>query len=195
MDIKLNLPLLVTSEDGRHYAVEPFFADLENVGRLANELLSRDLLWHSKGDFKQLLLSRYTVILDVGCGHFVAHTIRSLVDAEVVFVFYDGVMAGRQKLVLSVFDWLMRTFSLNRITLCLPVFAHASIYRYKRMGLKLEGVKREAMFNGLSWSDVVVFGVTRKELTLEALALGHMDLSAEERKAYAQLKHRRGADE
>lgn len=101
----------------------------------------------------------------VGCvGHYRAHPVLTL--QEVWYLVGDPTARGGgigSEAVRLLVDHLFRTTSVARVAASSDVANLASQRLAEKIGMRLEGTLREALFHHGRWHDVAVFGVTRSE--------------------------------
>jgi len=171
---------MVSSEDGREYVVYPFEGTVANVDFLWEQIKKHKVMFNDHGEpnketFLQFVFSPRTVIMCVDRVGIVYYTnVTPGYYADGHFFFWDKVLRGRQKVILSTTAWLMQMFSLHRINVQIPRYAFSALRRVYRMGLRLEGMIRDGIkFNG-RWADLFIFGILEDEMTTEALEEGRL---------------------
>jgi RimJ/RimL family protein N-acetyltransferase len=85
-------------------------------------------------------------------------------DAVGHFAYWDRVARGRDILSLLMMSQAFERFSLHRMTAEIPSYQSGTIRAAERIGLKKEGVKREAVRRRGKWVDLVILGITEDEL-------------------------------
>ena len=192
MDLKdLELPLVVLSEDEKEYTLNawtPKLQDLEQLWERYNSypLLFSDVALGDKMYLFGILLAPTTLVLSIevdnkpiGIGY--ADNIRVKSAANVHYFFWDRKTSGRQRVILTALDWVMRQMDLHRVNVIVPIFAYSALHRIYKMGFALEGRLKENLLSRGKWIDTLVFGVLRQELNKEVIQQGYL-----ERTAFAQ---------
>lgn len=196
MDSVLGLPLHIVSEDEHTYQVEAFQATPVNVNFLWEEAGKHDFLFSdatrgSPERFVRYLLSPGVFIFlvrdleledtdDNAVGILYADQLRPQVDARVHYLFWDKRHAGRQRLLLSMMNWFMRTFEVQRLNMEIPFFAFAALRRMHKMGIRVEGRRRDAIVNNGEPKDLLLFGITDKELNADVIEDAKLERTEQE---------------
>jgi len=84
-------------------------------------------------------------------------------DAYGHFAFWDSIASGRQPLVWGVLDWMFNRYKLHRISGAVPVYQSGTLRFVERLGLKREGIRREAVLHKGFWMDMVELGILYSE--------------------------------
>lgn len=188
-----DLPLVVESEDGETYHLDLYRPRVDDVVNLWEHVkkfrvLFSDNVQYDLPQFTQFVMQATTVIMtvdDVGVVYLT--DVNANGTAEAHFIFWDRRIAGRHKVILSAFQWMMDLLEIQRLNISIPVYAFSALKRAKKLGLRLEGVRRKArLFEG-KWHDEFLFGVLREEGTPEALAVGKLERTKEEDSWYGVL--------
>lgn len=184
------LPMEIESEDGKLYTLSVYQPTVQSVDFLWREAAKYEFLFSDAtlGDperFVQYLLSPGVMIFLVSCeeepvGILYADQVREGIDARVHYLFWDRHPKGRQRLLLTAMRWFLDTFELHRFNMEIPVYAFAALRRMKKMGIRIEGRRRQGIFFRGKWQDLLLFGVTRSELSDAALTSAKLARTAEE---------------
>lgn len=209
----LGLPFEVEAEDGHTYRVSHFEASPENLEELWRDVgqygvLFGDHRFEGPEVFYNFLMSPSIIVVIVeNCGVFCFNGVSTTTEGEVNmhFNFWDRRTDRRQKLILTVMNWLFETFLVRRINYGVPQTDFAALSRAKNLGFKLEGIKRSCVNRAGRWSDLFMFGILRSELTPKALESRRIyreitenqwfDQIREERKDYFGRRNGAGSDQ
>lgn len=186
----LGLPLVVDSEDGVSYKLEPYAASVENVHFLWDVAGKHDFLFsdttHGAPElFVDYLLSPGVIILLVSneqgpVGILYADQLRPKLDARVHYLFWDKHHAGRQRVLLVSMLWFMSNFELQRLNMEIPTYAFAALRRMHKMGVRIEGRRRSAVSYNHQWRDALLFGITVDEITVAAIENAQLERTEQE---------------
>jgi hypothetical protein len=77
--------------------------------------------------------------------------------------FFDRRAQEKLMLCREVIKWVFHSFPVHRINVTPPDMYVATIRLLEKIGLKQEGVKREAVLIDGKWRNQVLFGITRSE--------------------------------
>ena len=186
----MGLPFNVTSEDGHEYSVDLFQATPTNVNFLWEQAGQHDFLFSdvTRGDpsrFVRYLLSPEVVIFlvrneenPVGIIH--ADQLRPTIDARAHYLFWDNTHTGRQRVLLSAIKWFMEEFGIPRLNMEVPDYAFAALRRLRKMGVRIEGRRRDAIQYHENPRDILLFGVTRRELSDETIQNARLERTEQE---------------
>lgn len=204
----LDLPMEVVSEDGHTYVIAPFEATHEKLDFLWDQAKAHDFLFSSdtrgrRDLFDSYLLSPGVVVLEVYelntetenpddavkyVGILYADRLTPRASARGHYLFWDHNQKGRHRVILSGLRWAMEAFDLHRIDIEVPRYAFAALRRIHKLGLRLEGEKREAVMSRKNkWQDVLLFGIVREEITDEVIEDGHLKRGKEEARWFGIL--------
>jgi hypothetical protein len=182
----IGLPFEVESEDGNTYTVDLFRPTLDTVDDLWNtfrkfKILFVDNVPYNLVQFTNMVMDIGTVILTVDdIGIIYITDTRPGIDADGHFLFWDRRTSGRHRVIMRAFEWLMDELNIHKINIDIPVYAFAALQRARKLGLRIEGLRRKAIMHDGRWRDVVEFGVLRDEITDAAIALGKLDRERDE---------------
>lgn len=87
------------------------------------------------------------------------------VDVQGHMMFFDRKPAEKLQIVRATVQWMFENFPLQRLTVEIPSIYTSLNRLLVKIGLTFEGKKREAVLLGNKWRDILIFGVTRKEVT------------------------------
>lgn len=189
------LPPSIVSEDGITYDLIPFEATLPNIQQLWTwfskyKVMLSDHTYGNFPHFMRVMLDRGTVILKVNdVGIVYAEQIRPGQSAEMHYFFWDRKGAGRHKVMLTAIRWGMDSFQLHRVSTRIPRYAYSALHRAYKLGLRIEGIDREAILTDGKWHDVFRFSVLDHELTPEAIEDGHLERDENEQSWFGMLKY------
>lgn len=80
------------------------------------------------------------------------------------FAYWDRIAAGRSRLTWKMMRLAFEKYNLNRMTAEIPAYQSGTIRAAEALGLRREGVKRQAARRHGKWVDVVILGILRDEL-------------------------------
>ena len=179
-DLKsLGLPLEVVSEDGNTYTMLPMEASPENIDFLWEtagqyKFLFSDDTFKDKDHFVRYILSPAVTILTLfvhgeesneSIGVLYIDRVALGQSARMHYLFWDRIQKGRHRVLLTFIKWAFTEFELHRIHIEIPKHAYAALRRMHRMGVRLEGILREAFVYNSRWTDLYIFGVLESEIT------------------------------
>src|SRR5690606_42132624 len=64
---------------------------------------------------------------------------------------------------LPIFDWMFKRYKLHRISGSVPVYQSGTLRFVERLGLKREGIRREAVLHKGFWMDMLELGILYSE--------------------------------
>jgi len=141
-----------------------------------HKTLFSDLTRGDVGNYVRLLIQPHTYWLEicdendlVGIIYF--DSFDEVVDIRGHMVFFDRKPAEKVELCRLVVQYMFENFAINRITVPVPALYHATARLMKKLGLTHEGTMRDKMLIGGRWHDVLIFGITRREV-LDAVSTG-----------------------
>lgn len=85
-------------------------------------------------------------------------------DVEVHVLFFDRMLADKVGLCREVARWIFKEFKPHRLSASMPVIYHAVIRLAKKIGFRVEGVRRESALLGGKWVDELQLGLLASEL-------------------------------
>jgi hypothetical protein len=190
----LGLPFEVTAENGHVYKIGLLDTRLSSLEFIVQKVKELGLLheYHPYGGvqwFTNLLLARTSIPLAVDSHGLIFFTeLTPGESANAHYVFWDKKTQFRHAIMFQTGKWVFDTFKLERLNIALPVYAFAALNRMHKMGIRLEGIRRQAMPGPKKRADVLTFGVLRSELTPEAIARGKLERTAEENAWFGLLR-------
>lgn len=195
---KTLLTFEIESEDGKTYSVQPWQPDVQTVLDTWEKfskyrIIFSDVQVDDPQKFLAMMMNPGSVVLEISCegkevGMYYLTGISPLTSAYVHYAFWDRKSSGRQRLVLTIARRVMDELDLHRVTISVPIYAYAALNRIQRMGLRIEGRRREAILHQGRWADKLEFGTLREELTDEALEAGRIPREEHEENWYGLLK-------
>lgn len=178
------LPLVVTSEDEKEYVTDlwrPTSFDLERTWMEYSKyrVLFSDITVNDFQTFFGMVMAPGTVVLDIKhqgetVGLLYATELRVGTSALGHYVFWDRRTAGRQRLILTLLRTGMKELALHRIAMSIPIYAYHALRRVYKMGLRIEGRRREGILYEGKWQDIIEFSVLQTELTEERARAGRL---------------------
>jgi hypothetical protein len=95
---------------------------------------------------------------------YITHVIPRF-DCKGHFIFFDGKARGRERIFHEVMQWIIDRYGLRRISCEAPPY-EPGLLRFieRRLKMKLEGTKREAVLYKNEWYPLKMFGITRDEV-------------------------------
>jgi hypothetical protein len=181
----LNLPLSIVSEDNKEYTLLPWQPVVEDIIELWSKyskykVLFSDVVVNNPQQFCSIILAPTTIVLlvkqegkDVGLLYIT--DIRPLHSADAHYFFWDRKTDGRQRLILVAMRWAMDEFKLHRLNSAIPITAYSALHRVRRIGMYLEGRKRQSIRIQGKWLDTLLFSVIREEITEEAIEKAYIE--------------------
>lgn len=201
--VGLGLPLEIISEDGNRYLVRPFEATPVNVSMLWSQagkysFLFSDLTLGDEQEFQRKILSPSVVICsitlrdrlgDEDIGIVYADEIHIGWAARAHYFFWDKIQSGRHRILLEMCRWFMDAFGLHRLDIEIMQYAYSALRRMHKMGVMIEGRKREAVLSKGRWVDLMTFGILRDDLTDDVIREARIPRTEDEDSWFGLLKN------
>lgn len=198
----LGLPIEIESEDEEVYVLSAFQATVGNIDYIWErvkkfDFMFSDELHEDKEAFFAYLLSPSVVVLMViegeeaddlkPVGIIYIDQICPKYSARMHYIFWDRKQKGRHRVVFTAAEWFFTQFQFHRISVEVPVFAYAALRRLLRLGIRIEGRRKESVRRNGSWYDVLLFGLHHDEVTPEVMEQGNIERSEDESKWFGLL--------
>jgi hypothetical protein len=191
----LGLPITLESEDGEKYTIDLFRPTVDTIDELWQtfknfKLLFVDNVPYDIRQFTAMVMHMGTVILTVNdVGIIYTTDTRPGIDADAHFLFWDRRTRGRHRVIIRAFRWLTQELEIHKLNVSVPVYAFAALQRARKLGLRIEGLRRKAIMHEGAWRDVVEFGVLDEEITDGALANCKLERTPDEDNWFGLLRH------
>lgn len=131
------------------------FSDLtrQDFGNFLNTLVAKSAYWFEIHKDDQIVgLVWFTDTYQV-------------VDMTVHCVMFDRRPAEKAPLLRELTKWMFANFPINRVTAVPPAIYFGTVNLLRKLGFSHEGTKRGAVLIGGKWIDILIYGITRNEVT------------------------------
>lgn len=133
-----------------------------------HQTLFSDLTRNDPENFVRALTAPYTLWLEVRergilIGIIWFGDLHLVTEATGHMVFFDRKTHEKLPLCREVIKWLFQSFPIHRLNVTPPDIYIATVRLLRKLGMKEEGIKREAVLLGGKWRNQVLFGLTRTE--------------------------------
>lgn len=197
-NVIVSLPKTIVSEDGLEYVIDVWRPSNRMLQDTWDEykkyrVLFSDIVVNDFKYFFSMVMAKDTIVLQVTqggveVGLLYGTEIRPGRSALAHYVFWKGRQAGKQRVILYTLALMMEELGLHRINITIPMYAHAALHRVHKMGLRIEGRRREAILYNGRWSDMLEFGVCIDELTDEAIEASTLPRTDDQQHWHGLLK-------
>jgi RimJ/RimL family protein N-acetyltransferase len=103
-------------------------------------------------------------VVDEYVGIFYLTDIQAGIDALCHYCFFDSRTKGRADLTRNMLRYVFQEYQFHRLTIEVPLFAHAAFPFVESLGFIREGRKRHCRYYKGEWFDVNIYGMLADEV-------------------------------